>query len=112
MTARTFRPAVTDDELTAEAGRSYHVIHSPYRRAIVEWQEEARDDRSDRVKLEDACRVVLDTVAHRDSPDTVGTSCFAAIQAAARAYDDLVNLINEQFGDEVDVELLAKALAS
>lgn len=87
--------------------------------SINEQQEEALDDRSARVKLEDACRLVLETKARRDAlaaPNPVSWSVFMeakeAKRLAERAFADLVRLINEQFGDEVDVELLAKALAS
>jgi hypothetical protein len=35
-----------------------------------------------------------------------------AAKADDRAFTRIVEILNEQFGDEVDVELLAKALAS
>jgi hypothetical protein len=87
--------------------------HSPYRRALVEAQEEALDDRSDRVKLEDACRLRIVTKAKRDA--LINDDAFRrhmAAKADDRAFTRIVEILNEQFGDEVDVELLAKALVS
>jgi hypothetical protein len=85
--------------------------HSPYRRSIIEAQEE--DDRSDRVKLEDACRLRIVTKAKRDA--LINDDAFRrhmAAKADDRAFTRIVEILNEQFGDEVDVELLAKALVS
>lgn len=92
--------------------------HSPYCRAIVEWQEEARDDRSDRVRFEDACRLRVDTKARLaalvapDAPPVDVMTFKEADQADDRALSEICWLLEKQFGDEVDVELLAKALVS
>jgi hypothetical protein len=92
--------------------------HSLHRRTQIEWEADSQDDRTDRVKLEDACRLVTDLVARRDAlvgPDVsvIDLQAFnEAADAAEHAYADLVWLLNKQFGDEVDVELLAKALVS
>lgn len=91
--------------------------HSPYMRAIVEAQEEAQDDRTDVQKLHDACRRVTDNVArHAALARAAGVDVERFVGAHSRAIEraraDLIWLIEKQFGDEVDIELLAKALAS
>jgi len=92
--------------------------HSPYRRSIIESQEEALDDRTARVKLEDACRLRVDTKARLaalvapDAPPVDVLAFKEADQADDRALSEICWLLEKQFGDQVDVELLAKALVS
>lgn len=89
-------------------------ISQTRRRLLAEMEE---DERTDVQKLHDACRLVCDRAKRRNDlagPDVAVIDAAAfkeADQAADRAYSDLVWLLEKQFGDEVDCQLLAKALS-
>lgn len=87
--------------------------HSPYRRALVESQEEALDDRQDWEKLRDAVNAHLENKLYLEKLQLLGlpeADLNAAKVSLERTRSDLACLIEDTFC--VSAERLAKALAS